>query len=252
MRVNTPIRHLLAVGAAGALVVAASAAVSAPAGEAHLPDLQTKRATLKNRLTIDTSTGKKLLRFSNTVWNAGDGPLEVRPDNSGATNSTQAYQRVFTHDDQGTWQLVEEFLVGTFQFHEEHNHWHFSDFALYELRDVAAGGGVGTIKRTGQKETFCIADTTQVNSGLEHSPARRVYRVGSCDQNSNAGLSVGWGDTYRWDLPGQEIDITGLPDGQYWLVSTADPKNRLRETNDGNNTAKLKIQITGDTVAPAG
>lgn len=59
---------------------------------------------------------------------------------------------------------------------------------------------------------------------------------------------MGWGDTYAWNLAGQWIDITGLGNGDYWLLSTADPENLLAETDDGNNTAAVKIRIKGNSV----
>ena len=59
---------------------------------------------------------------------------------------------------------------------------------------------------------------------------------------------MGWGDTYKYTLADQSIDITSVPDGIYWLISTADPDNRIAETNDANNATRLKIQIAGDTV----
>jgi Lysyl oxidase len=62
------------------------------------------------------------------------------------------------------------------------------------------------------------------------------------------GLPVGWGDTYTSGLAGQSIDITGLPDGIYWLRSTADFEDRIDERRDNNNSAKVKIQITRTTV----
>src|SRR5690349_9858265 len=48
------------------------------------------------------------LRFTASIWNAGEGPLELRGESSG--DRTRAYQRVY--DDQGTFteRLVGEFI----------------------------------------------------------------------------------------------------------------------------------------------
>ena len=45
-------------------------------------------------------------------------------------------------------------------------------------------------------------------------------------------------------LPGQAIDMTGNPDGQYELSVTFDPTIMLLETNDGDNTACVLLQIS--------
>jgi Lysyl oxidase len=228
-------------------------ASGAPAGTLHKPDLKTLRSRLATTVRIENNTetgGQKLLRFSNTVWNGGDGPLELRPENDPATDVTYAYQTRYSHDDAGNWYVHSEILAGTFIFHEEHNHWHFDDFALYEIHRVLSDGSVGSdILARSQKQTFCIAENTIVDSTLEHDATSvRTYPGGNCDQNTVEGIGVGWGDTYRWSLAGQSIDITGLPNGSYWLISQADPNNRISETNNHNNNAKIKIKIVGDTV----
>jgi hypothetical protein len=41
------------------------------------------------------------------------------------------------------------------------------------------------------------------------------------------GISVGWADVYNWFLPGQFIEVSGLPDGYYRLETEADPNNTI-------------------------
>ena len=64
------------------------------------------------------------------------------------------------------------------------------------------------------------------------------------------GLSVGWGDIYHRSLPGQYIDITGLPNGLYRLSATADQADFFLESNDANNSTwvDLRIRDRGVTV----
>ena len=57
------------------------------------------------------------------------------------------------------------------------------------------------------------------------------------------GLSVGWADSYPWNLPRQWIDVTGLPNGVYVLRVTADLENRYLETHEGNNCNWSRIVI---------
>src|SRR5436305_265147 len=98
--------------------------------------------------------------------------------------------------------------------------------ALDFRMNVSFAGPPGTVLSSSQKVSFCLTDYAQVNSSLEHS-ATATYIP--CEQTDPQGISVGWADVYDWDLEGQSLDITGLPDGDYWLVSTADPDNLLNE-----------------------
>lgn len=213
------------------------------AGTIHYPDLQTLTPS-DITLEFDPATGRRLLRFSTTIANFGDGPLELSAVNNPTTGTSDAYQNLYSHDLAGNWYVAGTSPVGVFEYHPEHNHWHFEDFAQYELRDVAPDGSIGnTVLATSGKVSFCIVDSVQLMTTLEHS-APQTYV--SCEQNSTQGISVGWADLYSWHLPGQSLDVTGLPNGQYWLVSTADPINRLSEGSglrELNNTAAVKINL---------
>jgi hypothetical protein len=223
----------------------ASAADAGDAGTAHLPDLITLPIT-DISIQYDKAAGIKELRLSNTVANIGNGRLELRPEHNPMTHITTAFQRVYTHNAGGTWSLQSEFPVGTFEFHPTHGHWHFGGLALYELRNQNLDGSIGRkVLRSSDKVSFCMVDTEPVNSGLEHSgPASYL----SCNQAALQGVSVGWGDRYVSTLPGQAIDIAGLPNGTYWLTSTTDPDNVLSETNDANNRTAVKVTIIGNRV----
>lgn len=229
---------------------------ASPAGAEHLPDLQTLKPS---DLTIDTANGQKLLRFSNTVVNLGNGRLELRPETPKASlftllspppTTTRAYQAIYTHTSSGHWYKAREQYVGTFKFHPEHDHWHFEKFARYELYTVAPDGSLGQpLNRLGEKTTFCLVDSDQVNPNLTHSGPQTYTK---CGQASVSGITVGWGDKYAYDLDGQHVDISGLRDGTYWLVSTVDDLNRLAETNDENNSAQVRVRIVGNSVTVEG
>jgi hypothetical protein len=83
-------------------------------------------------------------------------------------------------------------------------------------------------------------DTTKVDARLSGAPKRPVYEA--CNPYVQ-GMSIGWGDTYGAQLAGQAIDLTGNPDGLYELTVDIDPANRLRESNDSDNTACVLVQI---------
>lgn len=227
------------------LLLAPPAWGSAP-GQVHFPDLQTQPPA---DLRIERHRGVKLLRFSNTVANRGDGPLELAPVNQ-ADGTTDAYQVFYTHDASGNWSAVGRVLVGTFEFHPTHNHWHLADFALYELRAVAADGSIGDRVISSSKVTFCLLDSTVDDATLEHASPAQNYRF--CGRTLPQGISVGWADTYGWSLPDQHLDISNVGSGDYWLVSFADPSDRLFEGGDVrelNNAAAVKVHLQGNSVA---
>lgn len=184
-------------------------------------------------ISLITSGDQSTLRFGTTSWNNGTGPLVlVGGEVVTGQGKQKVYQRVRLSD--GTSYMH---LAGTWQYHEEHNHIHFDDYARYSLQPVDAPGGS---LRTGQKVTFCLMDTTKVNTKLPGAPPKAVYTV--CG-NVEQGLSVGWGDLYSANLPGQEIDFTGAPDGIYQLVIEVDPTNALIESNKNDNRSCVLLAI---------
>jgi hypothetical protein len=216
-----------------------SVAQGGDAGTVHYPDLVTQTPAGVKIVSVK-ATGKKLLKFSNGVSNIGDGRFELRPQHNGGI--TVAYQRLFTHDADGDWALHSEVPVGVFEYHPDHNHWHFGGFARYELRDVAPGGGIGRhVVASSDKVSWCMVDTLAANLGLEHATPTRWYV--SCGDSVMQGISVGWTDIYGSNLPDQNIDITHVQTGTYWLVSTTDPDDWVAETNETNNSAAVLVTI---------
>jgi hypothetical protein len=71
---------------------------------------------------------------------------------------------------------------------------------------------------------------------------------GRCDKNAIEGLSVGYGDTYPWNIAGQSFDITDLDDGCYWLRSTANPEGHLMESDKTNNSAEVSFRLSGTSL----
>lgn len=191
-------------------------------------------------LTIETTDdGDRLLRFSTLSWNKGDGPLEIVAGSVDEASSTQkVYQRVYLSD--GSYY---DRKVGDFVWHEEHNHFHLEDFAAYTLQPVDAPGAS---ERTGTKMSFCLMDTDRIDHKLDGAPKRPQYT--SCSDTIQ-GISVGWGDKYGYQLPGQSIDITGLPDGTYNLTIDVDPKDQLLEMDESNNAETIQILIEGTNVS---
>ena len=132
-------------------------------------------------------------------------------------------------------QIVALHPAGVALFHPEHNHWHQSDVAEFAVRQTLDGAPVGT---SVLKTTFCLIDLDFSDSVHEHKT--KVYW--DCDADLQ-GISVGYGDPYHHALEGQEIEITGLPAGIYYITFDVDPDQHWLETDDTNNRAWAKFRL---------
>lgn len=209
------------------------------------PDLKTLTPTALrfDTATIDGST-HNVLRFSNTVWNAGEGRMELRATTVKTTAGKKTRVRQRIYDDAGGYTTR---LAGDMVYHATHNHFHFENFARYELWTrtaydnwVASGRSQGQAQRRATKTTFCLMDT-RIEKALPGTPSSAYYT--QCGQ-SFQGISVGWGDEYRYSLPDQWIDLgtSNLANGDYVLRSVADPNDRLYESANKNNSTRESAQ----------
>ena len=224
-------RRLIVLALAIALALPlATLASPARAASDLLPDLGMARLT---DLKIErTSDGRKLLRFSSVIVNVGDGPLEVHGQRSDTSTMTTS-QRIF--DEAGEHRDVPTDAVMYFGG-DGHNHWHVRDLESFELKRLGASTQIGT----GAKHGFCFSDNYRY--GSEQDP-----HYTGCGQMDDLqvvmGLSVGWGDLYRYSLPDQYIDITGLGRGRYRLTGTADADNWFQEIDEENNSTWVNFRI---------
>jgi Lysyl oxidase len=214
-----------------------------------LPDLQT---VVPLHLQLVNEQQKELLRFSNGIANTGVGPLAMRPDPpvAEATTTTTAVQEIRTSNDlykcgeqpkqvSACYTIAREHVAGTFVFHPAHNHWHIGDVALFEVRQGSPTGPI--VGGNSIKTTFCLIDWYQLE-GNSNSAERTFF---DCE-TSYQGIKSGWVDQYHQSLPGQELDLTGIPNADdYYLVSKANYARRFEETDYENNTAWVRFTLSG-------
>lgn len=220
--------------------VAIASPTATPAGgpRALLPDLETR---IPLEMYIDYgSGGSRLLRFSTTVRNTGEGPMELIGELDGNGNA-EAIQLVQQSD--GT---VETHPAGELLTSAKHRHWHLDNFALFELFPASAPDPSDGPAATQNKISFCLVDEVRIDPPSEHVAEGPQFL--DCDWLHH-GLSQGWSETYVADLPEQWVDITGLPDGRYVLRVTLDPDDLLLEAKNGNNAALVFIEVIGDEVS---
>ncbi len=150
----------------------------------------------------------KILRFTVTTPNIGSAPLEV---GSPVNNDL-------------------------FVFDGCHGHYHFKDYALYELVD-ADNKSVKAVKRG-----FCMIDLLPYTKegGASGSPTYTSCRY--------QGISSGWADTYRFFLGGQYFVVDDVKPGEYIIRITVNPPRKdgsraFVESDYTNNEVEARIII---------
>lgn len=116
-----------------------------------------------------------------------------------------------------------------FEYQECHGHYHFKGFASYRLLDSN-----DNVVQLGNKVSFCLLDVVRWSNTAPRNP---IY---TCD---NQGIQDGWSDIYDSGLPGQWVEIDGIPAGNYQLEVTMNPGNVIVEGDYTNNVTKIPVRI---------
>jgi hypothetical protein len=244
---------VLAAAALGLLAIVGVASGSQSGGgslSAYYPDIRT---VVPQHLNLVNEHQRETLRFSNGIANTGPGPWALAPDRplETATDVVGAIQEIRDRNayyacDLGIteppncYNVLATFTTGVFEFHEAHNHWHIGDVALFEVRkgDPYRGKIVGG---NSIKTTFCLIDWYQLDLKSPNTTERSFF---DC-YKSFQGISTGWVDQYHQSTEGQQLDLTGVPNGtEYYLVSTANYAGVFKELDTTNNSAWVKFTLS--------
>lgn len=223
------------------------AAVSAPAvrgGPMSLPNLVPLRP-FDVRVAQADGGGAPGLRFSLAVSNRGRWPLELesRPADTDTTRA-EAWQCVSWLTTRG---CLERRKVGVLAWHPSHEHFHYQDFASYELRRLRSGrvdwSSEGLVTRRG-KVSYCLTNGPE-DQRVEQDPLgpNPAYVCGRWV--GVQGISPGFIDIYDWALPGQFVPLEGVPNGRYALTVTINPRARLHESDLEDNRAAVGVHLQG-------
>ena len=182
------------------------------------------------------------LDFGATVW-VGNAPLDVEGFRSHGSPIMKAYQYFWQNG-----HIIGRLRAGTMGFDSKkgHNHWHFEQFAQYQLLNSAQQLAVRS-----HKVGFCIAPTDPVNL-LEPNAVWQPSFLGFGGQCGSTTalwvqemMPVGWGDTYFQSVAGQSFNITGVPDGTYYIRVSANPLKVLHESDTRNDVSLRKVILGG-------
>lgn len=217
---------------------------------ALLPDIIEE---VPHHLQIQNTQQREFLRFSTTHINIGEGHLQVRGggqvapcdiDGEAYAQCTIATQEILD----AAGDVVATHDAGAAVFHPEHNHWHQSAVATFDIRSAAEGeeaAGPEDMSRVwveGVKITFCLIDVEFTGrTGAEKKASPRRY----FDCNGELqGITSRWADSYHQSTPLQELEVTHLPEGEYYLTHFADPDDHWIESDETNNFTWLKFRLS--------
>jgi hypothetical protein len=201
------------------------------------------------RIGIHRRSGRDLLTFNATVWNAGPAPFSIEGFRRPNSDVMEAYEYFF--DPAGN--VVGRAPAGT-MFYDNgrgHHHWHLRQLASYTLI-----GPSGQVIQS-EKQSFCIAptdpvDLTMPNAAMAPTAFQSLGFAGSaCDLYDPGAiwlreqLPVGWGDTYSQFVAGQAFDVTNLPNGRYRLDVRVNALGELTETTTADDVASRVIRLSG-------
>lgn len=205
--------------AAATLALCAWAGADRPAAAQGMPDMIVRTDILQHQWVVRTEKldasfcsvieggvqpgDRKLVRFTVTTANIGDADVFVGDP--------------LAHFEAGD---------GLFELATCHEHFHFRNYALYQLIDPQTGK-VWKAAKAG----FCMLDTDPNPAWLGGNPPRNgTYRsCGTLTIPGNQGITHGWSDTYRFFLGGQYFVLDGgdgqppVPPGDYIIRITANP-----------------------------
>ncbi|MFL6290040.1 MAG: lysyl oxidase family protein [Thermoanaerobaculia bacterium] len=240
-----------------ALCLTLAVAVAAPVLAQGLPDLIVREDIMTQQWVVRdenlpanycsvveggvTPGWHRIVRFTVMTANVGDGDINVGDPKA--------------HYDAND---------GLFELAICHQHFHFRNYASYELIDPRTGRVWKAAKRG-----FCMLDTDPNPAYMGEAPRDPQFRsCGDLTHDGNQGISHGWTDTYRFYLGGQYFVLDGgdgqpvVPPGDYLIRITANPPYKgtkespcrfldpatglchaLRESDYSNNVGQVLVSI---------
>lgn len=211
-----------------------------PVGSPVLPDLVPEPPDVLQMLRDDE--GRWSIRFTSVLVNVGEGDFALEGRRLG---EEWTVEQAITHSESGA-EMVPVDAVMTWGG-DGHEHWHVTRVASYRVEPLTDPPPTAP-KPDSLEDTkigFCFYDS---GKELDRGPEKaRFERDGCGEEDSESflmGLTPGWGDTYIFSLPGQSIDVSDLPDGDYRLWAQADEQGWFHEADTANNLTWVNFTLT--------
>lgn len=211
--------------------------------------------------------------MSNAVINIGSGPVEMKPTGqcfcdtvpvacattmcpNGMPPKERVRQRVYHKSTAGGAMTYTDYPAGNQSYHPAHGHVHAEEFCEFTLRVATSNPDPTTWPIIGSslKQSYCMInmgtcdsqDSMCVSHGIEITnamiPNLNLGVVTGCGSNGQ-GIFVGRYDLYGAGF-GQTIQVPGICDGNYYIVTTIDPFNHFIEEDETNNTVAVPVTLT--------
>lgn len=190
---------------------------------------------------------QRCLRYSFGMANLGPGAFRVRygSDRLAESPAKQCIELVKP-------EAVRSKPSGSTSWHKTHGHTHYNDFIYHELFRVDRRTHKLRSVGNGKKLGYSPADQGMPEwTRFDQSPAgSSSQNAGNCapELEASLGMSAGWGDSYRYQRPGNYVEFGTNGDGYYVAITTGDPRNLVREADESNNTAYAYLQVLGEQV----
>jgi hypothetical protein len=241
-----------------------------------LPDMTASALIIQNQHTETPG----LLTLSNATPNIGWGPMEIHSSDSCYCGTTlvpcstvtcpdgsypkQKLVQTIYHKDHGNITSTNVLTNGVMSYHPSHGHIHVDNWAAFSLRKATSNPDATTwpIIATGSKVSFCLINLGDCTGDYGYCkdgnygaivtqadiPNSPFGIVSGC--STDQGIYVGNLDIYSEGLAGMSIDLTGVCNGDYYIVTITDPDNNFIESNETNNWAATPITLTHQLPAP--
>jgi PKD repeat protein/subtilisin-like proprotein convertase family protein len=221
-----------------------------------------------------------LITLSNATPNIGWGPMEIHGSNScwcdtvtvacstpmcpdGSYPKQKLLQTIY-HKNGSLITSYDTLTNGVMSYHPSHGHIHVDNWAEFTLRTATSNPDATTwpIVAAGSKVSFCLINLGDCTSDYGYCrdgnygsimtmadiPNSGFGSISGCGPDQ--GIYVGNLDIYSQGLSGMSIDLTGVCNGDYYIVSITDPDNNFLETDETNNWAATPITLTQQISAP--
>jgi hypothetical protein len=225
---------------------------------------------INGSITLDqtSQSGRTLVKFPTAINNQGTGPgigisgrPGVDPIPTGAPITSwlrpdggQVVLQPIYNWTGSSFALSSYRDAGSFTYHAGHGHFHFDGYNNYRLRQNNGGTPGPYVNRPdgtaiiGEKVGFCLINVLSsftMENGQSSTTLQGYNAPGQPGTGCGfvQGVHVGKADQYGSGTSGQWLDVTGVPNGQYYLEITVDGENVMQETNETNNTKLFPFNL---------
>ena len=221
-------------------------------------------------ITLDQTSqpGRTLVKFPTAINNQGSGPgigISGRPGVDPIPTGAPITSWLRADGGQVVLQPIYEFNgssfvlsryreSGSFTYHPGHSHFHYDGYNYYRLRQNNGGTPGPYVNRPdgtsiiGEKVGFCLINvgSSFIMENGQNSTTLPGYNAAGQPGTGCGfiqGVHVGKYDQYGSGTSGQWLDVTGVPNGQYFLEITVDGEDVMQETNESNNAKNFPFTL---------